>query len=252
MDLAKTSLEIKRKEITKRYEAGLYPYTKRYLPSFRNHFSTIGLNGMNEAIMNFTEGKETIATPWGSKFAEEILDYMRNVLQDYQEETGNMYNLEASPAEGAMYRFAREDKKNIPNILQQGTEEAPFYTNSTQVPVDFSDDPFEVLDMQDALQCKYTGGTVLHLYIGERISDAESCKQFMKKVLTNYRMPYVTLTPTFSICPKHGYIAGEHDFCPLCDAENGYTGEEFDIATRTKYTQNPAKMDEIRSAQMVG
>ena len=156
MNLAKTSLELKRKEVTKRLEAGLYPYTKRYLPSFRNHFSTIGLNGMNEAILNFTNGKEDIATERGKKFATEILDFMREILKQYQEETGNLYNLEASPAEGTTYRFAKEDRKQIPNIIQAGTDDAPFYTNSTQLPVGYTDDPFEALEQQNDLQCKYT------------------------------------------------------------------------------------------------
>lgn len=156
MNLAKTSLELKRKEITKRLEAGLYPYTKRYLHSFRNHFSTIGINGMNEAILNFTNGKENITTDEGKRFATEILDFMRDILKDYQEETGNLYNLEATPAEGTTTRFAKEDKKQIPGIIQAGTAEAPFYTNSSQLPVGYTDDPFEALEQQNDLQCKYT------------------------------------------------------------------------------------------------
>ncbi len=157
MDLAKTSLEIKRKEVTKWLEFGLYPYTKRYLTAgFRNHFSTIGLNGMNEAIWNFTEGKEDITTPWGIEFANEILDYMREILKAYQQETGNLYNLEATPAEGTTYRFAKEDKKQLPEIMQSGTEDAPYYTNSSQIPVGHTDDVFEALELQNELQCKYT------------------------------------------------------------------------------------------------
>ncbi|MDD5769979.1 MAG: ribonucleoside triphosphate reductase [Candidatus Gracilibacteria bacterium] len=236
MENAKNSLELKRKELAKWLEAGLYPYTKRYLHSFRNHFSTIGINGMNEAILNFTSGKENITSKFGKDFALEILDIMREKLKQYQEETGNLYNLEATPAEGTTYRFAREDKKQIPNIIQAGTQEAPYYTNSTQLPVGFTDDAFEALEYQNELQCKYTGGTVLHLYLGEKITDGKTCKNFVKKVLENYSLPYITITPTFSICPKHGYISGEHDFCPRCDEEIGYTGEKQDIETRKIYT----------------
>ena len=242
MNLAKISLELKRKEITKWLEAWLYPYTKRYLHSFRNHFSTIGLNGMNEAILNFTNGKEDISTPEGKKFATEILDFMRDTLKEYQEETGNLYNLEATPAEGTTYRFAKEDKKQIPNIIQAGTNDAPYYTNSTQLPVGYTDDPFEALEQQNDLQCKYTGGTVLHLYMGERISSAESCKQLVKKVISNYQLPYITISPVFSICPKHGYVVGEHDYCPKCDHELGYVGEEFNVEIRQKHTADPEKL----------
>jgi ribonucleoside-triphosphate reductase len=242
MNLAKTSLELKRKEITKRLEAGLYPYTKRYLHSFRNHFSTIGINGMNEAILNFTNGKEDISTDEGKLLATEILDFMREKLKEYQEETGNLYNLEATPAEGTTYRFAKEDKKQIPNIIQAGTDEAPYYTNSTQLPVGFTDDPFEALEQQNDLQCKYTGGTVLHLYMGERLSSAKACKALVKKVIENYQLPYITISPVFSICPKHGYVAGEHDFCPKCDKEMGYAGDEFNMEVRTKHTADDDKL----------
>ena len=242
MNLAKTSLELKRKEVTKWLEAWLYPYTKRYLASFRNHFSTIGLNGMNEAILNFTNGKEDISTTWGKAFATEILDFMRDLLKQYQEETGNLYNLEASPAEGTTYRFAKEDKKQIPNIIQAGTDDAPFYTNSTQLPVGYTDDPFEALEEQNDLQCKYTWGTVLHLYMGERLTDAKACKNLVKKVIENYQLPYITISPVFSICSKHGYIAGEHDFCPKCDKELGYVGDEFNMEIRGKHTSDPEKL----------
>lgn len=165
MEQAKVSLELKRKTITKWLNQGLYPYTYRYLRTFRNHFSTIGINGMNEAILNFTNGKEDITSKEGEKFSLEILDFMREILKGYQEETGNLYNLEATPAEGTTYRFAREDKKQMPDIIQSGTEEAPYYTNSSQLPVSYTDDPFEALDKQNEMQCKYTGGTVLHLYM---------------------------------------------------------------------------------------
>ncbi len=242
MNLAKTSLELKRKEITKRLDLGLYPYTKRYLHSFRNHFSTIGLNGMNEAILNFTNGKFDITSDEGKKFAIEILDFMRDILKEYQEETWNLYNLEATPAEGTTYRFAKEDKKQIPGIIQAGTNEAPYYTNSTQLPVGYTDDPFEALEQQNELQCKYTWGTVLHLYMGERISSAQACKQLVKKVIENYQLPYITISPVFSICPKHWYIVGEHDFCPKCDKELGYVGDEFNIEIRKKHTADPEKL----------
>lgn len=223
MHLAKTSLEIKRKEISKWMEKGLFPYSKRYLRSLDNHFSTIGVNGINEAIRNFTDDKENISTPWGQDFAEEILLFMQKKLREYQEETGHLYNLEATPAEGTTYRFAKEDKKNFPEIIQSGTSQAPYYTNSSQLPVEYTNDAFEALQMQDRLQTKYTGGTVLHLYMGERISNAQACRTFVKNVLSQFRLPYITITPTFSICPKHGYLSGEHDFCPCCDQEIGYT-----------------------------
>ena len=252
MNLAKISLELKRKEITKWLDAGLYPYTKRYLHSFRNHFSTIGLNGMNEAIQNFTNGKEDISTDAGKKFATEILDFMRETLKQYQEETGNLYNLEATPAEWTTYRFAKEDKKQILNIIQAGTNEAPYYTNSTQLPVGYTDDPFEALEQQNELQCKYTWGTVLHLYMGERISDAKACKQLVKKVISNYQLPYITISPVFSICPKHGYVVGEHDYCPKCDKEVGYVGDEFNIDVRKKHTSDPEKLRVMEERKMNG
>lgn len=221
MDLAKVSLEIKRKEIQKWIDRGLFPYTKRYLGYLKNHFSTIGVNGLNEAIRNFTDDKENIATPWGQKFAAETLDFMRVRLQQYQEETKNLYNLEATPAEGATYRFAKEDQKRFPDILQAGTTEAPYYSNSSQLPVGYTDDVFEALKLQDNLQTKYTGGTVLHCYMTEKISSGIACRNLVKKVLSNFRLPYITITPTFSICPKHGYLAGEWDWCPKCDSELG-------------------------------
>ncbi len=244
MWLAKTSLEIKRKELTKWLQNGLYPYTYRYLKSFRNHFSTIGLNGMNEAIRNFTHWKDDISTENGKEFALEILDFMRDILKEYQEETGNMYNLEATPAEGTTYRFAREDQRQHPDIIQAGTQENPYYTNSTQIPVDYTDDAFEALETQNELQCKYTWGTVLHLYIWERL-DADMCKRFVRKVIENYQLPYITITPTFSICPKHGYITGEHDYCPKCDEEIGYKWKKFDIPLRSKYTADVEKLQEF-------
>jgi ribonucleoside-triphosphate reductase len=201
------------------YERGLFPYTKRYLPHFRNHFSTIGVNGINEMLLNFTDGNLNITNEDGVDFASEILDYIRNRMKEFQEETGNLYNLEATPAEGTTYRFAKEDKKRYSDIIQAGENENIYYTNSSQVPVDYTDDPFEALMLQDELQCKYTGGTVLHLYMRERLSSAEACRNLVKKVVSNFRLPYITITPVFSVCPKHGYLSGEHEFCPKCDEE---------------------------------
>ena len=215
--LAKSTLEKKRKFIQEMYDRGLYPYTKRYLTHFRNHFSTIGVNGMNEMVRNFTNDKVDITSSFGHEFCMEILEYIRNRMKEFQEETGNLYNLEATPAEGTTYRFAKEDKKRYPNILQAGIGDNIYYTNSSQIPVDFTQDPFEALLMQDELQCKYTGGTVLHLYMNERISSPEACKNFVKTVLTKFKLPYITVTPVFSVCPIHGYLNGEHDYCPKCD-----------------------------------
>ena len=217
--IAQTSLEIKRKVIQRLIDNGLYPYTKRYLGTLRNHFSTIGVNGINEMIRNFTDDAHNVADEWGQAFAVKFLDYIRARLVKMQEETGHMYNLEATPAESATYRFAREDKKRYVGIIQAGTAEDPYYTNSSQRPVGYTDDPFEALDLQSTLQTKYTGGTVLHLYMNQRISSAKVCRDLVRRVLTNYRLPYITITPTFSICPKHGYLNGEHKFCPICDEE---------------------------------
>ncbi|AVZ27822.1 anaerobic ribonucleoside-triphosphate reductase [Zymomonas mobilis subsp. mobilis] len=219
LNIGRTSLEIKRKVIQKHIDNGLFPYTKRYLGTLRNHFSTLGINGVNEMIRNFTEDKEDITSEWGAIFAVRFLDHIRAKIVSFQEETGHLYNLEATPAEGATYRFAREDKKRFPDMLQAGSETNPYYTNSSQLPVDFTDDPFEALQRQEILQSKYTGGTVLHLYMGSRMSDAEACKKLVRRALENFRLPYITITPTFSICPKHGYLEGEHKFCPKCDAE---------------------------------
>lgn len=219
LDLAKQSLEIKRKVIQRHIDQGLFPYTKRYLGTLRNHFSTIGVNGINEMIRNFTGDTDDITTDWGHAFAVRFLDHVRERLVQFQAETDHMYNLEATPAEGTTYRFAKEDKKRFPNILQAGTPKNPYYTNSSQLPVGFTDDPFQALEMQEDLQKKYTGGTVLHLYMNEAISSAEACRDLVRRTLTRFRLPYITITPTFSICPKHGYIPGRHDFCPICDAE---------------------------------
>ncbi len=219
LDLAYSTLEKKRRFIEKMFDRGLYPYTKRYLPHFKNHFSTIGVNGINEMIRNFTDDKRDIADPKGELFALQTLDLIRAKLTSYQEQSGNLYNLEATPAEGTTYRFAKEDKKRFCDIIQAGEGEQIYYTNSSQLPVDYTQDPYKALSMQDELQCKYTGGTVLHLYMSERISSADACRVFVKKVVENFRLPYITVTPLFSVCQKHGYLAGEHEYCPLCDDE---------------------------------
>ena len=212
MVLASHSLEIKRKEVTKNMNAGLLPYTKVYLGSLDNHFSTIGINGMNECCINFLH--RDISTHEGKAFALEVLEFMRERLKKFQEETGNNYNLEATPAEGTAYRFAKHDRKLYPDITTSGTKEAPYYTNSTHLPVNYTKDVFEALDHQDELQTKYTGGTVLHGFIGERISDWRVARELIRKVMSNYKLPYFSITPTFSICPVHGYISGEHFCCP--------------------------------------
>ncbi|MDD3441699.1 MAG: ribonucleoside triphosphate reductase [Sulfurimonas denitrificans] len=220
MEHAKSTLEKKRVFIQEMYDRGLYPYTKRYLPGFRNHFSTIGVNGINEMIRNFTSDAYDISDKRGEDFAIEILEYIRARMVEFQEETGNLYNLEATPAEGTTYRFAKEDKKRYgDSILQAGMGDNIYYTNSSQIPVDLTNDPFEALTLQDDLQCKYTGGTVLHLYMQEKISSTEACRKLVKNVISNFRLPYITVTPLFSVCPKHGYIAGEHEYCPKCDEE---------------------------------
>ncbi|MDT3705420.1 MAG: ribonucleoside triphosphate reductase [Thiobacillus sp.] len=219
LDMGRNGLEIKRKEIQRLMDNGLFPYTKRYLGTLRNHFSTLGVNGINEMIRNFSAGEHDITTEWGHAFAIRLLDHIRTRIAAFQEETGHMYNLEATPAEGTTYRFAKEDRKRYPGILQAGTADTPYYTNSSQLPVGFTDDAFEALERQDDLQRKYTGGTVLHLYMSEHISSAEACKKLVRRALEGFRLPYITITPTFSICPKHGYLAGEHEFCPTCDEE---------------------------------
>jgi ribonucleoside-triphosphate reductase len=219
LEIGRNSLEIKRKVVQRYMDDGLFPYSKRYLCTLRNHFATLGVNGVNEMIRNFTADCEDITTPWGHAFALRLLDHVRMRIREFQEATGNLFNLEATPAEGTTYRFAKEDRKRYPGILQAGTDENPYYTNSSQLPVGFTDDPFEALERQDELQCKYTGGTVLHLYMGSRLSSGAACKKLVQRALTRFHLPYITVTPTFSICPTHGYLEGEHAFCPKCDAE---------------------------------
>ena len=228
--IGKTSLEIKRKIIEQQSEKGLYPYSTHYLRGVKqrfgyywyNHFSTIGIVGMNEALLNFM-GKD-ITTKEGQAFAIEIMHFLRDIMVEFQKETGNFYNLEATPAEGTSYRLARIDRERYPDIITAGTD-VPYYTNSTQLPVGFTDDIFECLDLQDELQSLYTGGTVLHLYLGESINEVETCKNLIRRIFENYRMPYISITPTFSVCNTHGYIKGEHFTCPEC-------GEETEVWSR--------------------
>ncbi len=219
LELGRQSLEIKRKVIQRLMDQGLFPYTKRYLGTLRNHFSTLGVNGINEMIRNFSGGAFDITSEEGHALAARLLDHVRARMVAFQEETGHLYNLEATPAEGTTYRFAKEDRKRFPGILQAGTPQHPYYTNSSQLPVGYTDDPFEALERQDGLQRKYTGGTVLHLYMSERLSSAQACRDLVRRALTRFRLPYITVTPTFSICPQHGYLSGHHEFCPKCDAE---------------------------------
>ena len=225
MGVARTSLDIKRKILEQLTEQGLYPYSRHYLSSIKqsqgaywgNHFSTIGLNGMNEACLNLLE--VSIADPVGKAFAVRVLNSMRDKLSEYQEESGCLYNLEATPAEGATYRLAKLDRRLYPDIRTAGTEDVPYYTNSTHLPVGYTNDIFDALDHQDDLQVLYTGGTVLHGFIGERVDDWQQARRLVRRIAENYRLPYYTLTPTFSVCPVHGYIPGEHPYCPYDHSE---------------------------------
>ena len=216
MDLAKESLCVKRKVIQKLYDGGLFPYTRRYLKTLVNHFNTIGLCGMNECCLNFL-GVD-ITTAKGKKFAEEVLTHMRERMQDYQEETGDLFNLEATPAESTSYRLARHDKEQFPDIITSGTNE-PFYTNSSQLPVDYTADVFEALDLQESLQTKYTGGTMFHVFMGEALKDWKACADLVRTISHKYRIPFFTISPTYSICKVHGYLIGQQFECPKCKAE---------------------------------
>ena len=219
LELSRDSLEIKRKVIQRHMDNGLFPYTRRYLGTLRNHFSTIGINGVNEMVRNFTHDAHDITSSAGHAMAVRLLDHIRARMLEFQDSTGNMYNLEATPAEGCTYRFAREDRRQFADILQAGTPDTPYYTNSSQLPVGYTDDPFEALSAQEELQRKYTGGTVLHLYMNESLSSADACRQLVMRSLSRFRLPYITVTPTFSICPTHGYLKGRHVFCPHCDTQ---------------------------------
>ena len=233
---ARKSLEIKREILEELTENDLYPYSKYYLQGIKqrfggfwnNHFSTIGIIGMNEALLNFEPIKQSITTPEGKAFAMAVMDFMREKMMDFQNETNHLYNLEATPGEGLTRRLSNIDKKKYPDMVVANEEQvqnngaAPFYTNSSQLPVDFTDDIFEALDLQDDLQTRYTGGTVLHFFLGEALPSSEAVKNLVRKIANNYKLPYFTLTPTFSVCPKHGYLSGAHAFCPKCDIEIGY------------------------------
>ena len=254
---AKNSLEIKRKIIEDQTERGLYPFSAHYLRDVKartgqywyNHFNTIGIIGMNEAILNFYQDGSDLTTEKGQKFAIETMEYLRKLITDIQEETGHYYNLEATPAEGASYRLAKLDRKKYPDIITAGERDS-YYTNSTQLPVGYTDDIFETMDLQDELQSMYTGGTVLHQYLGERISDIEVAKRLIRKIFNQYKLPYISLTPTFSICNEHGYISGEQFECPVCGKEtevwsrvvgylrpvkNFHKGKREEYRTRVKY-----------------
>ncbi|WP_034649077.1 ribonucleoside triphosphate reductase [Corynebacterium vitaeruminis] len=213
------TLERRRAFVAELMDKGLFPYSKRWLPSLDNHFSTIGVNGCNEMIRNFTHDAYDLTDPQGHAQVARLLDHLNELLIAAQEETGHLYNLEATPAEGATYRLAREDIKRHPGILHAGTEQEPYFTNSSQLPVSHTPDPFAALIAQEDLQSKYTGGTVLHLYMGAAMSDGKACAELVRRSLSTFRLPYITITPTFSICPEHGYISGEHPHCPICDSE---------------------------------
>ncbi|MBI2644911.1 ribonucleoside triphosphate reductase [Candidatus Uhrbacteria bacterium] len=259
MDISKESLEIKRKVVQDNMDRGLLPFTKRYLGILSNHFSTIGLNGTNEAALNLFG--EDISTAQGKQFAKDIVIFMRTKLSDYQEQTGNLYNLEATPAEGTTYRFAREDKSRYPGIIQAGSADAPYYTNSTHLPVQYTDDPVLALNHQDDLQTSYTGGTVLHVFLGEQVKEWKACRSFVKKIAENYALPYFTITPTFSICQAHGYISGEQKNCPTCQepceiwsrvvgyfrpVDQWNKGKQSEFADRLEYTV-PAEERKFRA-----
>lgn len=216
LELGRDTLELKRTVIQHHIDTGLFPFTKRWLGTLENHFSTLGVNGMNEMVRNFTGDEYDLTDPRGHAMCVRVLDHVRAKMVEFQEATGHLYNLEATPAEGTTYRFAKEDRKRFEGILQAGTDSNPYYTNSSQIPVGFTDDPFEAQEMQEELQTKYTGGTVLHLYMNERLSSPQACKELVRRSLTAFRTPYITITPTFSICPTHGYLAGEHFTCPKC------------------------------------
>ena len=225
IDLASKSLEIKRETIQYHMDHGLFPYSRRYLGTLDNHFSTIGVNGMNEMVRNFSDDAYDLTDPRGFDMCVRILDHVRERMVQLQEATGHMYNLEATPAEGTTYRFAKEDRKRFADIIQAGTPDQPYYTNSSQLPVSHTQDAFQALEEQADLQSMYTGGTVLHLYMNEKISSGAVCAKLVKRALTNFHLPYITITPTFSICPNHGYLAGEHFVCETC-------GEACEVWTR--------------------
>ena len=217
MDIAARSLHIKRKTITKFLDAGLYPYTKRYLGTLNNHFSTIGLVGMNEACLNAKWIRRDLTDEISQNFTVDVLNHMRERLSDYQEKYGDLYNLEATPAESTAYRLAKHDKEQFPDIITAGDDETPYYTNSSHLPVGYTDDVFSALDIQDKFQTLYTSGTVFHAFVGEKLPNWRSAAKLVRKIAENYKLPYFTISPVYSICPEHGYIPGEHFTCPHCD-----------------------------------
>jgi ribonucleoside-triphosphate reductase len=239
MGLAKESLLVKRKVVSRLLENGLFPYTKRYLKNLDSHFNTIGLVGMNECIQNFLNSDLTIADEKGRDFALAVLQFMRKKLADFQEETGELFNLEATPAESTSYRLAKHDRERFPRIITAGTDE-PYYTNSTQLPVMETEDIFDALDLQENLQAAYTGGTVFHTFLGEAVEDWHTCRDLVKSIAHRYRIPYFTISPTFSVCPVHGYLKGEHFFCPKCKAEK-----------KAEIKQHIAKLEQEREAAML-
>ena len=242
LEIGRDTLELKREVIQHHIDAGLFPFTKRWLGTLDNHFSTLGVNGMNEMVRNFTPDAYDLTDPRGHDMCVRLLDHVRDKMVEFQEATGHLYNLEATPAEGTTYRFAKEDRKRYPGILQAGTESNPYYTNSSQIPVAYTDDPFEAQEMQEELQTKYTGGTVLHLYMNERISSAAACKELVRRSLTAFRTPYITVTPTFSICPVHGYLPGEHKTCAKCaELHPGAEPVECEVWTRVMGYFRPVK-----------
>ena len=216
MDIAARSLKTKRTVITKLLDAGLYPYTKRYLGTFNNHFSTIGLIGMNEVGLNAKWLRKDLTHPETQQFAKDVLNHMRNRLSDYQEKYGDLYNLEATPAESTTYRFAKHDKEEFPDIITANENGTPYYTNSSHLPVGYTEDVFSALDIQDDLQTLYTSGTVFHAFLGEKLPDWKAAANLVRKIAENYKLPYYTMSPTYSVCKDHGYITGEHFTCPIC------------------------------------
>lgn len=247
MDISARSLKMKRDVITKLLEEGLYPYTKRYLGSFENHFSTIGLIGMNEAGLNAKWLKADLTNERTQEFTKNVLNHMRERLADYQEKYGDLYNLEATPAESTTYRLAKHDKKKYPDIITAGKEgDTPYYTNSSHLPVDYTEDIFDALDIQDELQTLYTSGTVFHAFLGEKLPSWKSAANLVRKIAENYKLPYYTLSPTYSICKKHGYIAGEHFTCPTC-GENAEVYSRITGYYRPVQNWNDGKQQEYKN-----
>lgn len=261
MDIAARSLKTKRDVIARFMDAGLYPYTKRYLGTFRNHFSTIGLIGMNEAGLNAPWLKSNLADPHTQQFSKDVLNHMRERLSDYQEQYGDLYNLEATPAESMAYRLAKHDIKQYPGIITAGkTEEAPYYTNSTHLPVGYTEDIFQALDIQDDLQTLYTSRTIFHVFLGEKMPDWKSTSRLVKTIAESYKLPYYTISPAYSICKEHGYLPGEQTVCPICSKNTevysritGYyrplnnwnNGNQQEFKDRKEYTVSSSPLQNV-------